>query len=92
MVDRATVTSEPTPEPQPQADAVPQGTVQTGIGPRGKGTRTTIDGPAPAQPAPAADRPAWLPSKFKSPEELAASYAQLEQRLGGGGQPAPATD
>ena len=43
----------------------------------------------PAQPAaPAAPRPAWLPEKFKSPEDMARSYAELEARLGG--KPAPA--
>lgn len=84
MVEKASVTSEPAPQPQPQSEAVPQGTVQTGLGAKGKGTRTVIEGPAPAGPAPAPDRPSWLPSKFKTPEELAASYAQLEQKLGGG--------
>lgn len=33
--------------------------------------------------APAAtDRPAWLPEKFKTPEDMAASYAALETKLG----------
>jgi hypothetical protein len=44
--------------------------------------------PAPAQ----GDRPAWLPEKFKSPEDLARAYGELERRMGGGGlapQPAP---
>lgn len=30
------------------------------------------------------DRPEWLPPKFKSPEELAKSYAELEKKLGKG--------
>lgn len=30
------------------------------------------------------ERPEWLPEKFKSPEELANSYASLEQRMGQG--------
>ncbi len=29
------------------------------------------------------DRPDWLPEKFKTPEEMAASYAALEGKLGG---------
>jgi hypothetical protein len=33
------------------------------------------------------DRPAWLPEKFKSAEDLAAAYSALESKLG---QPAPA--
>jgi hypothetical protein len=32
----------------------------------------------------ASERPEWLPEKFKSPEELANSYASLEQRMGQG--------
>jgi len=28
------------------------------------------------------DRPEWLPEKFKSPEDLAKAYSELEQRLG----------
>ena len=35
---------------------------------------------APAVPS---DRPAWLPEKFKSAEDMAASYAALEAKLGG---------
>jgi len=34
-----------------------------------------------ATPAPS-DRPAWLPEKFKTAEDMAASYAALESRLG----------
>ena len=30
-----------------------------------------------------AERPAWLPEKFKTPEELAKSYGELEKKLGG---------
>lgn len=35
------------------------------------------------QGAPSSDRPSWLPEKFKSPEEMAKSYSDLEKRLGG---------
>jgi len=48
-----------------------------------------VSEPAPAQApekAPAGNgqdnRPGWLPEKFKSPEELAKAYAELEQKLG----------
>lgn len=49
-----------------------------------------VAGPdAPVAPeAPAAERPAWLPEKFKSPEELAKGYAELEKKLGGAKAPA----
>lgn len=42
--------------------------------------------------APAADRPAWLPEKFKSPEAMAEAYAALEKRLGGGDKERLASD
>lgn len=32
---------------------------------------------------PAEDRPQWLPEKFKSPEDMAKAYAELESKLGG---------
>ena len=38
-----------------------------------------------AKPAKKEDaRPAWLPEKFKTPEELAKSYTELEAKLGAG--------
>ena len=42
-----------------------------------------------AQPEPQAaepqaeDRPQWLPEKFKSPEDMARAYSELERKLGG---------
>jgi phage gpG-like protein len=38
------------------------------------------NGTAPKQEAPAAERPAWLPEKFKSPEDLAQAYSELERK------------
>lgn len=42
------------------------------------------------------DRPAWLPEKFKSPEEMAKAYSELEGKLGSQSKepetPAPSTD
>jgi hypothetical protein len=35
-----------------------------------------------AAPASAPDRPTWLPEKFKSPEDLARSYSELEKTFG----------
>lgn len=37
----------------------------------------------PETPAAAPERPKWLPEKFKSPEDLVASYTALESKLGG---------
>ncbi len=36
-------------------------------------------------------RPAWLPEKFKTPEDMVKSYAELEQKLSKAPAPAPAT-
>ncbi|QXV74658.1 capsid assembly protein [Rhizobium phage RHEph21] len=41
---------------------------------------------------PAAERPSWLPEKFEKPEDLAASYAELEKKLSGNQQEAPKSD
>lgn len=40
----------------------------------------------PQQGGAQAERPSWLPEKFKSPEEMAKSYSDLEKRLGGANQ------
>lgn len=40
--------------------------------------------------APAVERPSWLPEKFEKPEDLAASYAELEKKLSSGQQETPA--
>ncbi len=36
-----------------------------------------------------AERPAWLPEKFKTPEDLAKSYKELESKLGQSKKPEP---
>lgn len=46
-----------------------------------------VTAPAATTEAPA-ERPAWLPEKFKTVEELAASYTELEKKIGGGEKPA----
>lgn len=38
--------------------------------------------PPPAADGAPSDRPAWLPEKFKSPEDLAKSYGELEKQRG----------
>ncbi|MFB2563644.1 hypothetical protein [Rhizobium sp. IMFF44] len=38
------------------------------------------------------ERPSWLPQKFEKPEDLAASYAELERKLSGGQQETPKSD
>lgn len=46
--------------------------------------------PTPEPTAPPADpsRPQWLPEKFKSPEDLARAYGELEKKLGQPAAPA----
>lgn len=39
--------------------------------------------PAPEGEAPATDRPQWLPEKFKSAEDMAKAYAELEAKQAG---------
>jgi hypothetical protein len=38
--------------------------------------------PPAEETPPAEDRPGWLPEKFKSPEDLAKAYSELESKLG----------
>lgn len=44
---------------------------------------------APKDDKTSTERPAWLPEKFQTPEDLAASYAELEQKLSSAETPAP---
>jgi hypothetical protein len=49
----------------------------------------------PAKEPAKEDRPGWLPEKFKSPEDLAKAYQELEKKLGSAPKtpdPAPAND
>ena len=50
----------------------------------------TVIGPRET-PEPQGERPDWLPEKFKSPEDLAKSYTELERKLGERANPAPET-
>lgn len=61
-------------------------------------TQTKEAGAAPATPAPSSepaaspssgDRPSWLPEKFKSAEELAKAYGELEKKQSGKLDPIP---
>lgn len=44
-----------------------------------QGQPTGSEAPKPETP-PAGERPAWLPEKFKNPEDLATAYAELERK------------
>lgn len=52
---------------------------------------TDGDNTPPSDP-PTEDRPQWLPEKFKSPEDMAKAYAELESKLGKPAEPTPPVD
>jgi hypothetical protein len=66
-----------TPDTKPDTSTAPAGAKD---GPNGSvlvdSTTTTPPGDKPGE------RPSWLPEKFKSPEEFARSYGELEKKLG----------
>lgn len=77
MVDTVVITSE-----NPGA---PEGHDQAMIDLVDKNSQIPSDNLADPQPS-SDDRPQWLPEKFKSPEDMAKAYAELESKLG---QPKP---
>lgn len=82
MVDTVVITSE-----NPGA---PEGHDQAMIDLVDKSAEIPSDALADPQPSPAPeDRPQWLPEKFKSPEDMAKAYAELESKLGGQKAPDP---
>lgn len=52
---------------------------------------STEDTPLPSDGTPE-ERPEWLPEKFKSPEDMAKAYAELEKSQGRGEKPEGETD
>jgi hypothetical protein len=50
------------------------------------------DGETPPSDPQTEDRPQWLPEKFKSPEDMAKAYAELESKLGKPADPTPPVD
>jgi len=82
-----------TPPATEATPVAPANVTQTNDG----GSTTKVQASQPATPpAPdpkAAERPAWLPEKFKTVEDFAASYKELESKVGKPAEtPAPATD
>jgi hypothetical protein len=70
------------PPPEPNAQPISSNTGTAKV-------EATIDKKAaPEQKAP--ERPAWLPEKFKTPEDFAKSYAELEAKQSGKPPEAPA--
>jgi Phage T7 capsid assembly protein. len=56
----------------------------------GKVEKVNVGEPAKPETPADSNRPAWLPEKFKSPEDLAKAYGELETKLGKGEKPAEA--
>jgi hypothetical protein len=67
------------PTPAGQQPTAPQLVPGTAV-PRPEAGVAPVNAPA-APPAPA-ERPAWLPPNFKTPEDFAKSYQELERKLG----------
>lgn len=85
MTDEATVVEEETPTtPETEettVDLLPETEAEVTVDEQGN--RFDKDGNAlPPEEETAAERPEWLPEKFKSPEDLAKSYTELEKKLG----------
>lgn len=87
MVEQVSVPASPV-VPVSPAPVAPAAEVSSTALPGGRVTRTDIT-PAVGIADPA--RPSWLPSKFKSAEDMAKAYGELERRQSGAPQvPAPA--
>lgn len=78
MVDTVVITSEPT-------DQAPEGHDQKMVEAVDKAAEIPTDDLV----TPANDRPDWLPEKFKTPEDMAKAYQNLESKLGSGNKEEP---
>lgn len=77
MVDTVVITSEPNVAPEGHDEKMIALVDKANAGPQSDNLTDPQDSPAPE------DRPQWLPEKFKSPEDMAKAYAELESKLGG---------
>jgi|TARA_R110002074_G_scaffold359470_1_gene532024 hypothetical protein len=73
MVETVTIKQEPQPDSQEHIDAMVAKAEGATTEPVQENLETPVD-----------DRPEWLPEKFKTPEDLAKSYAELEKKMSGG--------
>ena len=73
MVESVTIKQEPQPESQEHIDAMVAKADNAQNEPVQENLESTTD-----------ERPEWLPEKFKTPEDLAKSYAELEKKMSGG--------
>lgn len=77
MVESVTITQDQEPESQEHIDQMTA---------KADGETQTPDNPETPEEK-GEDRPEWLPEKFKTPEDLAKSYAELEKKLSKGDAP-----
>lgn len=75
MVDSVVIKSQDTPAQGPNDAAMAAAFENQGQAPASPET-------PPADSQPSNERPQWLPEKFKSPEDLAKAYRELEKKLG----------
>jgi hypothetical protein len=54
-----------------------------------QGNESGVHAPGTQDKQKSGERPSWLPEKFKSPEDLARSYTELEKKLGSGAAKKP---
>jgi hypothetical protein len=80
MVDTVTIQSTTPPEDPNHAQAMIDAVDKANVVP-------STDGETPPTDTPTEDRPQWLPEKFKSPEDMAKAYAELESKLGKPAEP-----
>lgn len=81
MTDTVVIKSDPTP-------GSPDGHDQAMIDLVDKNAQIPTDNVPPANDATdPEDRPSWLPEKFKSPEDMAKAYAELESKIGKPAEP-----
>ena len=73
MVESVTIKQEPQPESQEHIDAMVAKADNAQNEPVQENLESTTD-----------ERPEWLPEKFKTPEDLAKSYAELEKKMSSG--------
>jgi len=74
MVERIVVTSAPTGSEAPVGNAEENPAASTDT--------TTVSTETPQSPETPSERPAWLPEKFATVEDLMKSYSELESKLG----------
>ncbi len=79
MVDSVEIRQEPQPESQEHVDAMVAKAAEAQQEP-------TTDNLETPEENTGDERPEWLPEKFKTPEDLAKSYAALEKKMSQGGK------